>query len=201
MRSINIGQSGLCGGVALVVALSGCNSFDSKPTDTSGPHLVIPVDDRVAVKSDLAPPAISGGTLTITADGTTAIVSDPARDQVSIVDLGKLTLSRTVALQPGDEPGRSVEDGSRLIHVALRRSGAVVTIDPATGTVVDRRAVCKAPRGIAYDAADAMLVRTATDNGLTRNVRVSYQTTSSALFGGFTGRSSLPLSGASRARP
>jgi Flp pilus assembly protein TadG len=38
---------------------------------------------------------------------------------------------------------------------------------------------------------------TATDDGLTRNVTVSYQTTSSTLFGGYTGRSSLPLSGAS----
>jgi Flp pilus assembly protein TadG len=40
---------------------------------------------------------------------------------------------------------------------------------------------------------------TASDSGLTRNVTVSYQTTSSALFGGYTGRSSLPLSGTSQA--
>jgi Flp pilus assembly protein TadG len=39
---------------------------------------------------------------------------------------------------------------------------------------------------------------TASDNGLTRNVTVSYQTTSSALFGGYTGRNSLPLSGSSQ---
>ena len=39
---------------------------------------------------------------------------------------------------------------------------------------------------------------TASDSGLTRTVTVSYQTTSSALFGGYTGRSSLPLSGSSQ---
>ena len=39
---------------------------------------------------------------------------------------------------------------------------------------------------------------TAADNGLTRTVTVNYQTTSSALFGGYTGKSSLPLSGSSQ---
>ncbi len=39
---------------------------------------------------------------------------------------------------------------------------------------------------------------TATDNALTRTVTVSYQTTSTTLFGGFTGKSSLPLSGSSQ---
>src|SRR5271165_2019227 len=39
---------------------------------------------------------------------------------------------------------------------------------------------------------------TASDNGLTRTVTVSYQTTSSALFGGYTGKSSLPISGSSQ---
>jgi Flp pilus assembly protein TadG len=39
---------------------------------------------------------------------------------------------------------------------------------------------------------------TASDSGLTRTVSVSYQTTSSALFGGFTGKSSLPISGTSQ---
>jgi len=39
---------------------------------------------------------------------------------------------------------------------------------------------------------------TASDSGLTRAVTVSYQTTSSALFGGFTGKSSLPIGGTSQ---
>jgi DNA-binding beta-propeller fold protein YncE len=157
MPSIKIGQTGLCG-AALVVALSGCNSFDPKPDEqVGGAHLVIPIDDRTAVKSDTPPPAISGGTLSITADGKSAIVADPARDLVSVVDLQTLAVKHTVNLMPGDEPGRSVEDGAKLVHVALRRSGAVVTIDPATGTVVDRQAVCKSPRGIAYEASTQLI--------------------------------------------
>jgi Flp pilus assembly protein TadG len=39
---------------------------------------------------------------------------------------------------------------------------------------------------------------TVSDNGLTRTMTVSYQTTSSTLFGGYTGKSSLPISGSSQ---
>jgi Flp pilus assembly protein TadG len=39
---------------------------------------------------------------------------------------------------------------------------------------------------------------TTSDSGLSRTVSVSYQTTSSALFGGLTGKSSLPISGTSQ---
>src|SRR5258706_12542703 len=79
MRSIKVGQSGLCGGVALAVALSGCNSFDPKPDDqVGGAHLVIPIDDRAAVKSDTPPPPISGGTLSISAHGKPPILAHPA---------------------------------------------------------------------------------------------------------------------------
>jgi Flp pilus assembly protein TadG len=39
---------------------------------------------------------------------------------------------------------------------------------------------------------------TVSDNGLSRTMTVSYQTTSSTLFGGYTGKSSLPISGSSQ---
>jgi Flp pilus assembly protein TadG len=42
------------------------------------------------------------------------------------------------------------------------------------------------------------LAVTATDNGLSRTVNVSYQTTSNTLFGGFTGKTSMALSGSSQ---
>jgi mono/diheme cytochrome c family protein len=70
-----------------------------------------------------------------------------------VVDLGANVLRATIALTPGDEPGRGAEDGAGQVHVALRRGGAVVTIDPTAGTLTDRQAVCAAPRGIAYDPA------------------------------------------------
>jgi hypothetical protein len=99
------------------------------------------------------PPAISGGTLRIMADGTTAIAADPDRDQLYVVDLAKRSVSFTIELLPGDEPGRVVLDGAGRAHVALRHGGALVTIDPAAGTILARRDVCAAPRGLAYEAA------------------------------------------------
>ncbi len=109
------------------------------------------------------PPPISGGTLLVTHDGRTAVVCDPDRDAIYIVNLGSLTISFTVALNPGDEPGRLVEDGAGRIHVALRSGGALLTLDPSSGAVLGRRSVCPAPRGVAWDSTqDAIWVACAT---------------------------------------
>jgi hypothetical protein len=87
----------------------------------------------------------------------TAIAADPDRDLVSIVDLDTRARRATVRLADGDEPGRVVEGGASLVHVALRSGGAIATIDPATGMIVRRVPVCAAPRGLAYDAGAALL--------------------------------------------
>jgi hypothetical protein len=109
------------------------------------------------------PPPISGGTLLVTHDGQTAVVCDPDRDAIYIVNLGSLTVTFTVALNPGDEPGRLVEDGAGRIHVALRSGGALLTLDPSRGAVLARRPVCPAPRGVAWDSTqDAIWVACAT---------------------------------------
>ena len=157
MRNIGLRHGGLLGGVALGVALSGCNSFDKPSSETNGSHLVIPLDDRPAVTAARSPVPISGGTLTVLADSSAAIVSDPDRDRITVVDLQTRTIRHTIELQPGDEPGRGVEDSEGFVHVALRGGGAVVTIDPFAAEPLHRRAVCKAPRGIAFDAAHGML--------------------------------------------
>ncbi|MGK4005548.1 cytochrome c [Sorangium sp. So ce1036] len=105
------------------------------------------------------PPAISGGTLAVSKSAVRAVASDPDRDRVWVVDLEAQRLTAEIVLEKGDEPGRVVEDGAGRFHVALRRGGAVVTLDAGGGKIVDRRAVCPAPRGIAYDAsADALHV-------------------------------------------
>jgi hypothetical protein len=100
------------------------------------------------------PRPISGGTLMVTRDGSKAIASDPDRNAVYVVDLGARTLTFTIALQSGDEPGRLAEDGAGRIHVALRGSGTLATLDPAGGTVIARRPVCPAPRGVAWQASN-----------------------------------------------
>ena len=142
------GAAGLCGG--------GFASGGPKPAFPSmsfPPGFGSPTTPQVGATHTAteAPPAISGGTLRIMADGNTAVAADPDRDQVYVVDLTKRTLTFTVALQHGDEPGRLVIDAAGRAHVALRRGGALVTIAPATGAIVERRNVCAAPRGVAYD--------------------------------------------------
>jgi hypothetical protein len=103
--------------------------------------------------ASVPPPPISGGTLLATRDGIHAIAADPERDGVYVVNLVTHAVDFTVALKAGDEPGRVVEDGAGRIHVALRSGGALATIDPWKGTLIGRRDVCSAPRGIAWDAA------------------------------------------------
>src|SRR6185369_9559077 len=99
-------KQGLIGGVgiALGALLSGCNSFDPPPN--TDPHLEIPTDQRPAVTSSARPRPVTGGTLTVLKDGSAAIVADPDRDRVSIVDLRLSQVRKTIELQPGDEPGR-----------------------------------------------------------------------------------------------
>src|SRR4029078_6684476 len=79
------------------------------------------------------------------------------RDQVYIVDLTTKTVRSTVVLNPGDEPGRVVADAAGRAHVALRHGGALVSIDTTTGEILQRRAVCAAPRGAAYDSASDLV--------------------------------------------
>ncbi|MET0389761.1 MAG: c-type cytochrome [Polyangiales bacterium] len=125
---------------------------------------VIPTDERAVVTAAKAPVPVSGGTLLVSADGLFAYAADPERDRVSIVDLTAKRLVSDVALQTGDEPGRLVQDDLGGLHVVLRRAGAVASIDPWTHTVVARRAVCAAPRGIAFDA-NTRLLRVACSGG------------------------------------
>ncbi len=116
----------------------------------------LPFADPVIV-ADPPPPPISGGTLLVSPNNRWAVVSDPDRDQVVVVDLDAAKVTATIALEPGDEPGRLAEDGAGHVHVALRRGGALLTIDPAAGTLLERRPVCAYPRGLAYDAAGDVL--------------------------------------------
>jgi hypothetical protein len=122
------------------------------------PVRVIPTDDRALISAATPPPPISGGTLLATADQRYAVMSDPDRDRVSIVDLQARALLANVALQTGDEPGRLVEDDRGRVHVVLRRSGQLAAIDLSAHSVLSRRALCAAPRGIDFDADARELV-------------------------------------------
>ncbi|WP_437928640.1 c-type cytochrome [Sorangium sp. So ce291] len=105
--------------------------------------------------SAVPPPPVSGGTLLVTADRTLAVPADPDRDRISIIDLFSSQVT-ILPLEEGDEPGRVTEGTAGVAHVALRRGGAVVTIDLATREM-HRRPVCPAPRGLAHDASTGLL--------------------------------------------
>ena len=68
-----------------------------------------------------------------------------------MISLTDFSLLSTVELEPRDEPGRVAIDDSNRAHVALRRGGAVVSIDMSNGSILGRRNVCAAPRGLFFD--------------------------------------------------
>jgi hypothetical protein len=136
-----------------LVLISGCD--DAIDLD--------PLDDTPPVEARVRPKPISGGTLAIV-DGV-AIAADPDRDLVHIVDLAEQSVLHTVALEPGDEPGRVVT-GNGLAHVVLRGFGGVASIDRETGVVIARHSVCSDPRGIAVDPRDWTLHVACADGAL-----------------------------------
>jgi mono/diheme cytochrome c family protein len=144
---------GLGSGIALAglaaASVAGCLSVGTEPY----PYY----ENEPVVVSAVPPPPVSGGTLMVTKDGALAVAADPDRDRVLVVDLEKRSVRAEVALSRGEEPGRVVEDGAGRAHVALRRSGEILTIDIAKGSVVEKRAVCPAPRGLAFDASSDLL--------------------------------------------
>src|SRR4051812_591286 len=116
-------------------------------------------DASPVVTAAHAPPAVSGGTLLALQVGGRAVVSDTDRDRLLVVDVENFTVLAEIALGAGAEPGRLVEDAAGRVHAVLRGSGEVVSIDAASGAVQNRRRVCQAPRGIAFDkAADQLVV-------------------------------------------
>lgn len=102
-------------------------------------------------------PPISGGTLLVTQDDTLAFASDPDRDRVVIVNLAQRKVAREIVLDADSDPGRAIEDAAGNVHVVLRGKAGILSLDREGGEL-SRRAVCAAPRGIAYDADQDQLV-------------------------------------------
>ena len=171
MNMLKFSSRGILGVSLTIAAAIGCSekiTVVNPPPDNGNPQAA-PVFNGAAIQSATPPIPISGGTLItiIKQDGSAiAVASDPEEDTINVVQLGASPkLIGTLALQPGDEPGRLVADPAGRVHVALRRGGAVATIIPTdTGaSLLARRDVCSAPRGLDYDASnDSIYVACAT---------------------------------------
>ena len=142
------GGSAFCGGGS-----AGRGGFPRMPGSVgSANQFFLP-----AQSAQVPPPPISGGTLLTSADGNTLIAADPDRDAIYVVDIASRSLQRRIELQPGDQPGRLVQDKTGKVHVALRGGKAVASFGLAVDAPVTRTGVCDLPRGLAYDGASDRL--------------------------------------------
>lgn len=150
-----IGGGGVSGGVGGAVGgVSG--GFDP---GFAGGFSSRPVDERPVIISQVPPRAIQGGTLAISRDDRVAVVGDPDRDRIVMVDLLQGGVLGTIALAAGAEPGRVIFDANNRAHIALRGSGEVAILNVSTLEILEQREVCGVPSGLAYDEAnDAVLV-------------------------------------------
>jgi hypothetical protein len=89
--------------------------------------------------------------VTLAGGGDFAVVSDPDRDLIFIVNVVDRQLTGQVALPKGSQPTRGVEDGRGNVRVVLRGTGQVATIRVASASLARTESVCPEPRGIAWD--------------------------------------------------
>jgi Cytochrome c len=148
-------------GIGLVaLAVLGCDGGSETPgSDPTVPPSPILADgpfpggqvqlQGAVVRAERALRPVSGGTLLVLRDQKTAVVADPDRDQLFVVDLVGATVRRTLSLDPGAEPGRAAEDTSGVVHVALRGIGKLLSVEPQSGEILGTRDVCSYPRGVA----------------------------------------------------
>ena len=136
----------------VLVVASGCGEPGAPPgwsdvlADGGVPDIDVP-----SVAAAEHRPAVTGGSLLVTANHI--VYGDP--DRAAIYVLGEE--ARAVELEPEAGPGRMVEDAGGHVHVVLRGAGAILTIDPSDARVLDRRAICPAPRGIDHDPETDLL--------------------------------------------
>ena len=115
---------------------SGSTSSFSDDFDGDG----VPNDDgcfegcgQQTVLSAVTPAPLSGGTLLVLRDGKTAIVSDPDRDRVIVVDLTTQSPVVEFQVEVGAQPGRATEDRNGRVHVALRAGGGLLSFELVDG--------------------------------------------------------------------
>ncbi|MCX4244517.1 c-type cytochrome [Paraliomyxa miuraensis] len=134
---------------ATVLATAGCVA-EGEPVPAAEAEAEVPAAGEV-IRSAVSPPPILGGTLLMIEEDTAAVAADPDRDLVHVVDVVDASVRHTIELPHGSQPGRLTADARGLVHVVARGAGAVVDLDPASGSILGSRAVCPNPRGIVHE--------------------------------------------------
>ncbi|MFO0683541.1 MAG: c-type cytochrome [Sandaracinus sp.] len=161
----------------LVLSIGGCQGPAPLAGSTVPPEIVDPtptpfpeqpstdvfLDPRVMERPTSLevdpPPPITGGTLFVPSRGDVAVVADPDRNRIVVVDLvARSVMGETNDLPPGSEPFRAAEDGDGRVHVVLRGTGDVYSFDVDAVADGVRHHVCAMPRGIAFDPDAGSLV-------------------------------------------
>ncbi|MCA2979624.1 MAG: hypothetical protein INH41_02170 [Myxococcaceae bacterium] len=102
------------------------------------------------------PAPLFGGTVAVALDGRMVAVSDPDGDALWLIDVSTGSKVR-VALPPGSQPGRAVDDGAGRFVVALRRAGQVARVVMKTGALDEPLTVCAEPRGLTRAESGVLL--------------------------------------------
>ncbi len=161
----------------LVLSIAGCQGPPRLAPELLPPDIVEPMppfpepgpidiflDPRVMARPTSIevdpPPPITGGTLFVPSRGDVAVVADPDRNRIVVVDLvAHAVLGETTSLPPGAEPFRAAEDADGRVHVVLRGTGDVYSFDVESVDDGTRSHVCAMPRGNAFDPeADGLVV-------------------------------------------
>jgi mono/diheme cytochrome c family protein len=116
-------------------------------------NLNLDAPEQPVVSLDRPPPPIAGGTLAIA--GNLAVVGDPDRDAIHVIDLVRRERVQRIALPEGSEPGRAVAGPDGRVHVVLRGAGAIASVHDAA---LHTTPVCDAPRGLDVDDAGVLFV-------------------------------------------
>ena len=109
-----------------------------------------------------APQPLYGGTVAVSSDGKTVLVSDPDRDQLYLVNVARPRVDARVVLAQGSTPVRAVDDGAGHFAVALRGTGKVAFVDQTNGELLNEFVVCPEPRGVSRKTPGTVLVACAT---------------------------------------
>lgn len=132
------------------------------------------LDDGVGPEGAVGQPApLFGGTVAVSNDGRLAVVSDPDRSLVRLVELDTMRVLYRTAFAPGSEPGRAVDDGTGHFAVVLRRAGKVAFVSQRSGAIAATHEVCAEPRGVtkASLSPDSVLIVCATGEVYGASVR------------------------------